>query len=259
MKKLLVENHIYLDNGEIFGEDGRGFQRINLACPRATLEKMLLRFKSGMEKVYAEWEENGRPYHQTLSVGTKLENFTYDSVYGKNRTLPNKKTLIVFSRFFDCEITSAMLKLAAGIYPALSLAGCDLKFIIQSDVSEIESAQKKYKFEIIADKDARLYDMYNVFEADGVMNVIADDKLVNAFIGKDIKKLLRMKIFDRVSSLVLGSMSGEGDDGKRQLQLPAFVCVDDNLTVTYSHYCKTVSDLPNAVKLLKGVRNSGRS
>ncbi len=259
MKKLLIENHIYLDNGEIFGEDGRGFQRINLACPRATLEKMLLRFKSGMEKVYAEWEENGRPYHQTLSVGTKLENFTYDSVYGKNRTLPNKKTLIVFSRFFDCEITSAMLKLAAGIYPALSLAGCDLKFIIQSGVSEIESAQKKYKFEIIADKDARLYDMYNVFEADGVMNVIADDKLVNAFIGKDIKKLLRMKIFDRVSSLVFGSMSGEGDDGKRQLQLPAFVCVDDNLTVTYSHYCKTVSDLPNAVELLKGVRNSGRS
>lgn len=54
-------------------------------------------------------------------------------------------------------------------------------------------------------------------------------------------------------------MSGEGDDGKRQLQLPAFVCVDDNLTVTYSHYCKTVSDLPNAVELLKGVRNSGRS
>lgn len=39
MKKLLIENHIYLDNGEIFGEDGRGFQRINLACPRATLEK----------------------------------------------------------------------------------------------------------------------------------------------------------------------------------------------------------------------------
>lgn len=101
--------------------------------------------------------------------------------------------------------------------------------------------------------------MYNVFEADGVMNVIADDKLVNAFIGKDIKKLLRMKIFDRVSSLVFGSMSGEGDDGKRQLQLPAFVCVDDNLTVTYSHYCKTVSDLPNAVELLKGVKNSGRS
>lgn len=97
-----------------------------------------------------------------------------------------KNTHRIFE-IFDCEITSAMLKLAAGIYPALSLAGCDLKFIIQSDVSEIESAQKKYKFEIIADKDARLYDMYNVFEADGVMNVIADDKLVNAFIGKTSK------------------------------------------------------------------------
>lgn len=117
MKKLLIENHIYLDNGEMFGEDGRGFQRINLACPRATLEKMLLRFKSGMEKVYAEWEENGRPYHQTLSVGTKLENFTYDSVYGKNRTLPNKKTLIVFSRFLTARLQAPCLSSPPGFIP----------------------------------------------------------------------------------------------------------------------------------------------
>ena len=40
---LLKKAKVYLDNGSIFGEQGRGFTRINIACPRTILEKALER------------------------------------------------------------------------------------------------------------------------------------------------------------------------------------------------------------------------
>jgi cystathionine beta-lyase len=46
-KKLIFEEaHLYLDEGEIFGPEGAGFERINLACPRALLEEALERLKT---------------------------------------------------------------------------------------------------------------------------------------------------------------------------------------------------------------------
>jgi len=37
---------IWLDSGHIFGSEGQGFQRINIACPWATLEKGLVQLKT---------------------------------------------------------------------------------------------------------------------------------------------------------------------------------------------------------------------
>ncbi len=43
-KKLIFEEaHLYLDEGEIFGPEGEGFERINLACPRPLLAEALER------------------------------------------------------------------------------------------------------------------------------------------------------------------------------------------------------------------------
>lgn len=253
MKKLLEECHIYLDNGEMFGREGRGFQRINIACPRETLKKAMERFKEGLNRVYEGYKINGAPYHKTLTEGEKIENFVYTSAYGTNRTLGNKKALIVFSRFFDCPVTKGMLKIVKGIYPALSYYNCDVKFVIQSGLDEIAPAQKDYPFELIADPQAKLYDMYNIFEADGMMGVVGGDRLVGAAIGKDIKKILRIKSFNKLAGAILGD-EDEESNGKRQLQLPAFICVDETLTVTYSHYCETLSDMPSAVNLIKGIK-----
>lgn len=40
--KDFVENQagLWLDGGKMFGESGIGFQRINVACPRKTLERL---------------------------------------------------------------------------------------------------------------------------------------------------------------------------------------------------------------------------
>ena len=40
-EKILNEAGLWLDSGAVFGKCGEGFQRINIACPRATLQLAL--------------------------------------------------------------------------------------------------------------------------------------------------------------------------------------------------------------------------
>lgn len=40
--------HLWLDSGSMFGRDGEGFERINMACPRAVLERALLQLEQAL-------------------------------------------------------------------------------------------------------------------------------------------------------------------------------------------------------------------
>lgn len=42
---IIHQAHLWLDRGMMFGPEGKGFQRINIACPRQTLEKALNQLK----------------------------------------------------------------------------------------------------------------------------------------------------------------------------------------------------------------------
>ena len=42
---IIHQAKLWLDSGKIFGECGRGFQRINVACPRSVLMEALQRLK----------------------------------------------------------------------------------------------------------------------------------------------------------------------------------------------------------------------
>jgi cystathionine beta-lyase len=42
---ILEDAKVYLDEGTIFGEEGAGFVRINIACPRSILSEALERMK----------------------------------------------------------------------------------------------------------------------------------------------------------------------------------------------------------------------
>lgn len=44
--KMIYDAGLWLDGGSMFGKDGQGFQRINIACPRATLKEALDRLAS---------------------------------------------------------------------------------------------------------------------------------------------------------------------------------------------------------------------
>ena len=247
LRKMLEKAGLYLDNGELFGPLGRGFQRINLACAKVTIEKALERFRKAVEEVRADWKENGKPYHKTLSVGEKLENFVYDSPNGMNQTLSGK-TFIVFSRFYECELCRVLLASFTAAYPVFRAMGYDIKFIMQSDISTLAKNQKKYPFELIADPECKLYDMYNVFEADGIVNMLAGDKLIEFVIGKNVYKMLNLDMIESVNSAMAPA---EETDGPRENQLCAFVAVDKNMNITYAHYSKTMTDFPDVKDIIK--------
>ena len=45
-EKVLNQAKLWLDGGSMFGGEGEGFQRINIACPRSILKEALTRFKN---------------------------------------------------------------------------------------------------------------------------------------------------------------------------------------------------------------------
>lgn len=52
LEKLIVEKaNLWLDSGAIFGKGGEGFERINIACPRKTLEKAMLQLKEAIDEL----------------------------------------------------------------------------------------------------------------------------------------------------------------------------------------------------------------
>ncbi|MFR7621513.1 MAG: hypothetical protein ACLUYY_12870 [Blautia sp.] len=46
---MINKAKLWLDSGKIFGDSGRGFQRINIACPRAILTEALERIRDAMK------------------------------------------------------------------------------------------------------------------------------------------------------------------------------------------------------------------
>ncbi len=243
MREVLEGANIYLDNGEMFGPLGRGFQRINLACARETLEKALIRFKDAVEKKKAE----GIRPHTTLKKGILLEDFVYESpkkTFCELEKEIEKKTFIVFARTYECEITQKLLALVKAAFPAVAAIGFDIKVVVQSDVQTLAAVQNKYPFELIADKDAKLYDRYNVFEADSAVSMITGDKLFEATAGKDEQHLLDSGWFE---NFVFEK------EKSRNLQLCAFVAVDKDMKVLWSHYCKTIADFPDIAELAKSL------
>lgn len=49
LEELIVHKaKLWLDGGRMFGESGKGFQRINVACPRSILEEAMERLKDAL-------------------------------------------------------------------------------------------------------------------------------------------------------------------------------------------------------------------
>ena len=48
---MVHDAKLWLDGGTMFGPEGSGFQRINIACPRATLEKAFTQLKQAIKKL----------------------------------------------------------------------------------------------------------------------------------------------------------------------------------------------------------------
>ena len=253
MRKALEGEKLFLDNGEMFGEAGRGYQRINLACARETLERAMAHFKSAVDKVLASWQEDGKPYHKTLCVGDKVEGFTYDTAENSGLDLAKtikKPTLIAFLRFAECDITKAMLSFLKKSFADLTAEGVDVKAVVQSCAEDVEANCTDCPFEIIADGEGKLYDRFNVFESNSAMQLVAGDERFAELIDGDVRHLYDNPLFDTFAPLLIGAEYGT----KRVLQLPAFIGIDTDMTVKFAHYSKTIGDLPEVNAILDALK-----
>ena len=48
---ITKEAKLWLDSGAIFGSDGEGFERINIACPRTTLKEAFDRLAKALNSL----------------------------------------------------------------------------------------------------------------------------------------------------------------------------------------------------------------
>ena len=51
-KFMQTEAQFFLDEGYIFGDEGQGFERINLACPKKVLQEELDRLLDAVKRYY---------------------------------------------------------------------------------------------------------------------------------------------------------------------------------------------------------------
>lgn len=229
------EAGLYLDEGYIFGEGGRCFERFNLACAPLTIQRSMERLKAAYDRKLAQWAKEGKPVHQTLAAGDKLEDFVYDTPEAAGldlcRTM-TQPTLLVFSRYYTCGICQALLGELRQAMPDLRARGIDLKVVLQSTRESVAAAtaEAPFPFDLICDPEARLYDRYNVFQADSLPAMLAGDPLLTQIPGGAM-------------GLMAASMSGAKPEG-RQRQLPALFAVAPDGTVKYAYYGKTLSDMP---------------
>lgn len=233
---------LYLDEGYMFGRTGRGFERINLACSRTTLERAMQRFKIAMEKKRAQWDAEGRPYHVTLQAGCKLEGFIYDTPKAAGLDLSRtieKPTIIVFSRYYTCSVCQMLLAELKKSWPQISAMGLDLKVVIQSERQSVmeATAESPFEFDLICDPQARLYDRYNVFEADSELALLAGNMEI-------------IKQMGGVRKIMLSAENGQEPEG-RSRQLPAVFIIQPDMTVSYAYYGRTMVDLPDILTVLE--------
>ncbi len=67
LKRLMLEEaRVYLDEGFIFGPEGEGFERINIACPRAVLVEALDRIRQAIGRLSDGVQNLGAPGVQAL-------------------------------------------------------------------------------------------------------------------------------------------------------------------------------------------------
>ena len=46
LERRMLEHDLFFDEGYLFGDEGEGFERLNLACPRRVLEAAMERLKA---------------------------------------------------------------------------------------------------------------------------------------------------------------------------------------------------------------------
>ena len=172
-----------------------------------------------------------------LSPGMKIQDIIYNTPFCSNQSLADRsaehKTLLLFLRYYGCTLCQYDMLLLKEQYDKIRATGGEVKVVLQSDptlLAEELGSPEVYPFEIICDPDGVLYQLFEVNPAASMAELGGGNVLEKIKAAKE-------------RGLTHGRYEGIEE------QLPAAFVVDGNLSVTYAHYGKNGSDIPDVSQM----------
>lgn len=246
LEKMNLAADLYLDEGPMFGKEGRGFERFNLALPRTAVVAAMDRLLKAWNDVKTNWAVNGKPEHITLEEGMEMPDFTYDTPFASSLSfkaeLGGKPTILLFHRYYTCTLCSLALRQLAAAYETIAAAGAQVKVVMQSTPESIHTAMNGvnvFPFDIICDPDRKMYERFNVFTADSMMDLPGDN----------LQAALPM-----LSSFFSGSGAQEPTEGAQD-QIPSWFAIDAAGKIIHAHYGTSLFDVPDADAMIAVLQN----
>lgn len=170
-----------------------------------------------------------------LISGSKMPNFTFDTIYNKNcnlnASLAQGKTALVFLRYYGCTMCQYDILQLAEHYGDITAKNSKAYVVLQSDPAKMAAqvGPEDLPFEIICDPEMKLYKEFEILPFEG------DPKITE----KEMAKFTALKS----SGLQHGEYEGE------EKQLPALFILDSESTILTAHYAESLADMPDMAKL----------
>ena len=249
LERLMLSAKLFLDEGAMFGKEGRGFERFNLALPRSAVESAMARLLKAWQDLQADWAANGRPERLTLEAGMKMPDFTYDTPFTSGlrfvEECGGRPVVLLFHRYYGCSVCNAAMDRLAADYDAVTAAGGQVKVVLQSAPERVREAmggENRFPFDVVCDPERTLYERFSVFPADTMFDLAGDD----------LQALLPM-----AAGMFFGSGREDAPHEGLQDQLPAWFAVDGDGVVRCAHYGESIFDVPDAAAMAEAMRGMG--
>ena len=175
-----------------------------------------------------------------LSVGMTMPDFTVNTDKRDNVKLSEvvgEKNIFWVIRYIGCTVCRYDVHVLTQRYQEISEKGYKLFVVMQSDTDHVrrELAQQETPFEIICDNT---FEIYNTLE-------IAPAASREELVGDAIDKLKEKGGKAKEAGFAHGDYEGN------EQQLPALFLLNHNMDLFYSHYAKSISDMPDIDNILK--------
>lgn len=175
-----------------------------------------------------------------IQIGEKLPDFmisTQDQTDVTLHSLLKGKTILRVLRYIGCPSCRLDVHEIAVRYGEFTKRQAQVLVVMQSTQKNLNDALagETLPLSIVCDPDMAIYKALAIRAAADKTELIGDDPAA------------MLAIRDRVQAQGYAHGIYEGDE----LQLPAMFIVDEDATVLYAHYAKSIPDMPSVDEMLK--------
>lgn len=224
LRKCIFEAGLYCEYSFQFVDNGKGFMRMNLACPHSVLNKGIDFFVKGCLNAQKL---------ALVKAGEKMPDFNYESdgtQHHFQEEAAGQRHVLLFLRDPGCPI--CQMKLDDLCKESKQLADSKIKLFAVLPTSKDAvltqfGEDKEFPYSVIYDPEQKLYDLYHVCMAENTTQLSGP--------GYDAQKAKARTLgYQKVGDL------------DKSLRIPAAFAADETGTVTLAHYGYGAADIPTA-------------